>query len=64
MHEISIYFVGGTNITINEISDSTVNKFLIWIENEKAKETFKINIPSFNKTTCIRKELILFFNVV
>lgn len=64
MHDISIYFVGGTNITINEISNSTVNSFVDWIENEKVKETFKIDIPSANKTTCIRKELILFFYVV
>lgn len=64
MHDISIYFVGGANITINEISESVANKFVDWIEDDNKKETFKIDIPSANKTTCIRKELILFFNVI
>lgn len=63
MHNITIYFVGGTSILLEGTPEEATNKLIDWLDGD-TNETFKINIPAANKTTCVRKELILFVDVV
>lgn len=62
MHKIIIYFVGGSSVVLQECDDKVVKNILEWLEDDDLK-VFKINIPDFNRTKAIRKDLILFIDI-
>ena len=64
MHNIEIYFVGGTHCLLVDVSEECANKLVEWLDNKEDTSTFKVNIPSSNKTKVLRKELILFVDII
>ncbi|MCE9654666.1 MAG: hypothetical protein E6583_07505 [Clostridium sp.] len=60
--EITIYFVGGTSITINKCDDKVISNVSTWLEDDNLK-IFKIYTHEQEKTTLIRKDLILFIDI-
>lgn len=63
MHDITIHFLGGINIILEDCNENCVNSLSKWLDDKDQNETFKINIPDINRTKCIRKELILFVDI-
>jgi hypothetical protein len=64
MHNIEIYFVGGTSVAWTEVPQETTDNMVKWLDNKEDTKTFQVNFTKHNKTTLLRKELILFINVV
>lgn len=62
MHDITIYFVGGSKIILKDCSDECANNIVKWLDGD-SKETYKIDITSKNRTKVLRKELVLFMDV-
>lgn len=62
MHDVTIYFVGGSSIALQECSDKVASDIGTWLNDDSLK-TFRIDIPNFNRTKLIRKDLILFIDI-
>lgn len=62
MHDITIYFVGGSSIILQECDDKVASSIGTWLDNDSLK-TFRIDIPNINRTKLIRKELVLFIDI-
>ena len=62
MHDITIYFVGGTNIRLEECDDDFASKIDMWLTDDALK-VFRIDIPKHNRTKVIRKDLVLFIDI-
>lgn len=63
MHDINIYFIGGSCTELKECTDEATTNVVNWLDGNE-NETFKIDIPTTNKTICFRKENILFIEVI
>lgn len=62
-HKITFYFVGGTNVTYDKCDDKTASSVRTWLDNDNIK-LFRIDTGKENKVTLIRKDLVLFVNIV
>ncbi|MCY6957835.1 hypothetical protein [Clostridium brassicae] len=62
MHEITIYFLDGSNLKFGECNEKCVESLVKWLDSD-IRETFKIDIPNLDITKCIRKELITFVDI-
>ncbi|WP_338627634.1 hypothetical protein QJR52_07060 [Clostridium baratii] len=63
MHDINIYFIGGTRDEIKDCTEEATRNIVDWLDSNENR-TFKIDIPTVNKTICFRKENILFIEVI
>lgn len=63
MHNVVIYFVGGTSIILEEMNDVSCNDLVAWLDSD-LKSTIRIDVPTNNKTKVIRKDLILFIDII
>ena len=61
MKNITIYYSGG-NVVLQDCNDECVDAIIKWLDNSKS-ETFKIDVPSTNRTKIFRKDLILFVDI-
>lgn len=62
MHNITIYFVGGTSVRLEECDDNFTSKINAWLTDDSLK-VFKVDIPTYNRTKLIRKDLVLFIDI-
>lgn len=64
MNDIEIYFVGGTSSVWTDISKEATDNMVRWLDDKDDTKTLKFNFTNHNKLACLRKELILFINIV
>lgn len=62
MHNVTIYFVGGTSVRLEECDDNFCFKIDEWLTDDSLK-VFRVDIPTYNRTKLIRKALVLFIDV-
>lgn len=62
MQNITINFVGGSKMTLQECTAEFVDDIVKWL-NSDSKETYTIDMPFINKTKILRKEPILFIDI-
>jgi len=64
MCDIQIYFVGGTSCVWTDVTIEIADAMVDWLDNKEDAKTFKANFFNHNKETFVRKELIIFINVI
>jgi hypothetical protein len=62
--DVEIYFVGGTSTTWTGVPKETVNSLVCWLDNKDNTTTYRANFINHKKITYLRKELVLFLNVI
>lgn len=63
MKEVTIYFVGGTNVVFTKCDKECVENIEKWLIDDKLK-VFKMNSVAENRETLIRKDLVSFIDII
>lgn len=63
MNKVKMHFIGGTNIEFTDCDNETVENLNKWLTNDKLK-IFIVNTVKENRSTSIRKENLLFIDIV
>lgn len=64
MHKIEFYFEGGSCLTFTAVDYDTADKIINWINDKDNTQAFQIDSNKINTTSFIRKEKILYINVI
>jgi len=63
-HDVDIYFVGGTSSTWTGLTEQVIENLTEWLDDKEDAKTFKVNFINHDKAVYVRKELILFINII
>lgn len=61
--DITIYYTGGTSSTLTKQDEKVVRSLMDWLDGD-SKNTYKLELAKCKKTVVIKKENILFLNIV